>query len=433
MAVTPARRRALAVLRACRSGELADRALARAFDALKPRDRPWLQELVYGTLRLRGRLDHLLEGVVRRGLASLEADVLDILRLGAYQLFEMESVPAYAAISQSVALARSEAGGGAAALVNGVLRALDREPPPFPDFERDPVAYLETYGSHPVWLVERWVRRFGADAARALVEANNRRPELYLRPLGLDPADAVERLGRAGIAAELVPFAPDAIRLAPPASAAEALAVVPAVVQDPAAGLVVRYTAPPAGARIADLCAAPGGKALALADGAGYVAAADLSQARLLWVRENAARVPALEIGLVAADARWPPFRPVDVVLVDVPCTGTGTLRRHPDGKWRLGPGDLATLAALQREILAAAAEVVAPGGLLVYSTCSLEPEENEEQVDAFLEGNAEFVLEPPPVGRIEARLLDVSGRLRVLPQETGVDGAFAARLRRRG
>jgi 16S rRNA (cytosine967-C5)-methyltransferase len=438
--VTPARWAALDVLRAVRQGALADHALGRALERIPPRDRPWLQELVYGVLRLRGRLDALLDSLVRRGIASLDPDVLDTLRLGAYQLLEMGGVPPYAAVSQAVEMARAVAGKGAGALANGVLQSLNRkrERAPlidaFPTPDQDLLGYLSSWGSHPRWLVERWVRNFGGEGARALVEANNLRPELYLRPIGLDVATAMARLEGAGFGAEPVPFAPDALRLLPPAPVRDALAAVPAVVQDPAAGLVVRYAAVPPGARVADLCSAPGGKALALAGaGARYVAAADLSFARLERVRENAARVGSLPLGVLVADARHPPVRPLDAVLIDVPCTGTGTLRRHPDGRWRLGPGDLDALAALQREILDAAALCVRPGGLLIYSTCSLEPEENEEQVDAFLDRHPEFALEPPPEGALEPALLDPAGRLAVRPQTWGVDGAFAARMRRRG
>lgn len=435
MSVTAARWAALDTLRDARRGGLADRALARTLGRVSPRDRPWTQELVYGTFRLRGRLDYALDRLVKRGIASLEPDVLDILRLGAYQLLEMGGVPVYAAVSQAVEMAKRVAGKGAGGLVNGVLRALSRERDAraFPDFERDPAGHLSTWGSHPRWLVERWIRRYGAEGARALVEADNTRPELYVRPLRIGVEEAATRLAAAGIAAERVPFAPDALRIPPPATAAEALAAVPAVVQDPAAGLVVRYAAVPAGAWVAELCAAPGGKALELAERARYAVAADVSFRRTARVRENAERIGGLSLGLVVADARRPPLRAVDAVLLDVPCTGTGTLRRHPDGRWRLAPADVPALVELQREILDAAAAVVRPGGWLVYSTCSLEPEENEEQVDAFLDRHAEFAPAPPPAGTVAPELLDAAGRLVVLPQATGVDGAFAARMRREG
>lgn len=434
MKVTPARWAALDALRDVRRGELADRALARALERVAARDRPWTQELVYGTFRLRGRLDFMLDQLVRRGIASLDPDVLDILRLGAYQLLEMGSVPVYAAVSQAVEMTKKVAGKGAGGLVNGVLHSLGRRRGEleFPEPATDPIGYLSTWGSHPRWLVERWVRRYGAEAARTLVEANNTRPELFVRPLRVELAEAEARLAAAGIEARRVPFAPDALRIMPPATALDALAAVPAIVQDPAAGLVVRYAAVPEGALIADLCAAPGGKALELAERARYAVAADVSFGRMGRVRENADRVGGMPLGLVVADARWPPLREVDVVLLDVPCTGTGTLRRHPDGKWRLGPTDLPALTELQREILEAGAARVRPGGLLVYSTCSLEPEENEEQVDAFLDRHPEFELVPTPAGTVSAELLDEAGRLVVLPQATGVDGAFAARLRRK-
>jgi 16S rRNA (cytosine967-C5)-methyltransferase len=429
---TVARQAALEALARFREGELGDRALDLATEGMEPRERAWTQELVYGTFRLRGRIDHVLDGFARDGVGSLDPDVLDVLRLGAYQLLEMGSVPPYAAVSQSVELVRLAGQPYAAGLVNGILQNMQRRPDfRFPDFDADPAANLETWGSHPRWLVERWIARWGAAEARALTEADNLRPVLYIRPLGVPVDEARARLAEAEIAAETVDFAPDSLRIPPPASAAQVLAVVPAVVQDPAAALVVRYADVPAGAEVIDLCAAPGGKALGLAERAGRVAAADLSPRRLRRVRENAARVGWRErVGGVVADGRHPPFRAVDAVLLDAPCTGTGTFRRHPDGRWRVSPDDLRALTRLQDELLAAAAELVRPGGLLVYSTCSLEPEENELRIDRFLAGRTEWRLEPPAAA-VDASLLDGAGRLCVLPQRHGVDGAFAARLRR--
>ncbi|HYH80551.1 MAG TPA: 16S rRNA (cytosine(967)-C(5))-methyltransferase RsmB [Longimicrobium sp.] len=432
--VTAPRRVALEVMQRVRGGDLADRALDAAAARLEPRDRAWTQELVYGTFRLRGRIDHMLGALLRDGTASVEPDVLDVLRLGAYQLLEMGSVPPYAAVSQSVELARLAGAGRVAGLVNGVLQNLQRrgEGIRFPDFDRFPAEHLAAWGSHPRWLVERWVDRWGPDAAAALVEANNRRPELYIRPLGRPADEARARLGEAEIASEPVDFSPDSLRILAPATAVDALGAVPAVVQDPAAALVVRYAAVPEGGTVIDLCAAPGGKALGMAERAAHVAAADLAYRRLRRVAENAGRVGWAErIGAVVADGRLPPFREVDAVLLDAPCTGTGTFRRHPDGRWRVDAGDLAALAVLQGELLDAAAPLVRPGGLLVYSTCSLEREENEERVEAFLARHPQFTPEPP-AGAVPAGVLDAAGWLCVLPQRQGVDGAFAARLRRR-
>ena len=433
---TPPRRAALETLARVRDGDLADRAFDHAARHLEPRDRAWAQELVYGTFRLRGRIDHLLNKLLRDGVASTDPDILDVLRLGAYQLLEMGSVPPYAAVSQSVELARAAGAGRASGLVNGVLQNLQRrrDSLSFPDFGRDPAGYLTTWGSHPRWMVERWIDRWGAEDARALVEANDLRPELYLRPLGVARDEAVERLRAAGIEAEAVEFAPDSIRVPPPASAVDALAAVPSVVQDPAAAMVVRYAAVPEGATVIDVAAAPGGKALGMAERAAHVAAADLSARRIARVGENAARVGwGGRVGPVVADSRRPPFRDAsaDVVLLDAPCTGTGTLRRHPDGRWRVTPDDLAALVVLQAELLEAAAALARPGGVLVYSTCSLEREENEERVEAFLAGHPEWEMRPMD-GAVGDELLDAAGRLCVLPQRQGVDGAFAARLGRR-
>jgi 16S rRNA (cytosine967-C5)-methyltransferase len=434
-AVTPSRVAALEVLRRTRQGELADRALEGATRDLDPRDRAWTQELVLGTLRLRGRLDWLLEARVKGGLKRLDADVLDVLRLGAYQLLEMGSVPTYAAVSQSVDLVRMTGSPSAAGLVNGVLQALRRGGvPTAPDFAADPAGYVTGWESHPRWLADRWVARFGANDARALAEADNLRPGLYLRPIGVTVDEALDRLQRAGVPAEGVPLSPDSVHILPPASAADALDAVPAVVQDPAATLVVRYAAVDQGASVLDLCAAPGGKALGLSERAEHVVAADLSWRRMRRMRENTARLErAPRVASVVADARTPPFRPVDAVLLDAPCTGTGTFRRHPDGRWRVGLNDLDGLMALQTELLRAAAAHVRPGGLLVYSTCSLEPEENEAQTDAFLASYGDFTVEPPPAGTVPAEVLDDAGRLSVLPHVHGFDGAYAVRMRRAG
>lgn len=405
------------------------------------RERPFAHELTYGTLRLRGRLDALLAPHVRRGLDRVQPELLDVLRLGAYQLLEMGSVPAYAAVSQAVEQAKRIGGRGAGSFVNGVLQSMRRAGPaePWPSLEADPVAHLSASSSHPRWLVERWIAQFGVAGTAALVAANNRRPSLYVRPVGVPVEAASERLENAGIAHQrpaLGGFGPgvvarDVLELLPPVSVTDALAVLPAIVQDPAASLVTRAIAAAPGALVADLCAAPGGKTLGIAGDVpdARVIAADATAERLVRLRENLARTGLTNVRVVAADARRPPLRRADVVLVDAPCTGTGTLRRHPDGRWRLTPADLDALTRLQREILDGAAAIVPPGGALLYATCSLEPEENEEQVDAFLQRHTGFVLEP--IEDVHESVLDGRGRLVVRPWTLGVDGAFAARLRR--
>lgn len=407
-----------------------DVAFTRAADGLDARDRAFAQELLYGSARLQGRLDHLLERRVKGGIARLDPPVLEALRLGAYELLYMDGVPDYAARSQAVELATGAAGRGAGGLVNAVLRRVAEDGDGahlFPDPGAQPAAYLAAWGSHPRWLVDRWLARWSFDEVERLLEEDNRVPDLTLVPLDRSPAEAARTLAGAGLGGDPVPGT-GCVRLPAGTDPRAALGVLPSIIQDPGANLVVTYADPPPGTKVADLCAAPGGKALALARRASYTLAADRSDVRMRMVRDNVERT-GLRLGMVVADAAHPPLRPVDLVLLDVPCTGTGTLGRHPDGRWRLSPSAVERMAAVQERLLESAAAVVRPGGLLVYSTCSLEPEENEERVEAFLAAHPAF--SPEPTGAVDPAWRDPSGYLRVLPQETGFDGAFAARLRR--
>ena len=434
--VTEARHVAAEICADLRRGELLDTSFDRQSARLDPRDRRFTRELTYGMLRRRAWLDALLDARVRGGLARLDPDVHDLLRLGAYQLLYMRSVPAYAAIAQTVELAKRRHGVGPSRLANAVLRRLDREGEgavPGVDTPADPIDALALVESHPRWLVARWVARWGEEETRRLLQANNLEAPLVARPVHAVREQVEAMLEAAGITVADAPLVPDSILLASPVSALTELGAFRQGlfhVQDPASTLVTKYAAIPEGAQVADVCAAPGGKSVELSRRARAVLASDLSFARLRRVIENAQRMELTTVFPYVADARRPALRSVDVVLIDAPCTGTGTFRRHPDARWRIKPSDLAVLAALQREILRAASTVVAPGGLLVYSTCSLEIEENDAQVERFLSDHPDWRLEPPAEGAVPATVLD-AGRLRVLPQRHGTDGAFAARLRR--
>jgi 16S rRNA (cytosine967-C5)-methyltransferase len=433
-AVTDTRLAAAAVLADLRRGVLLDAAFDARAGALDSRDRRWVRELVYGTLRRRAWIDAVLDVRVRGGLARLDPDLTDLLRLGVHQLLHMGSVPAYAAIAQTVELVRARHGIGASRLANAVLRRLDRERgAPLPE-PADPLEAMATALSHPRWLVARWVARWGADETRALLEANNREAPLVLRPFGVVREQLEAMLEASGVEVTDAPLVADSVCISsgPELTSLGAFQRGRCFVQDPAATLVTRYAAFPPGAVVADLCAAPGGKSVELSRGASLVVGADASAARLARLRETLARLRITNVAPLVADARFPGLAPIAAVLVDAPCTGTGTFRRHPDARWRLKVSDLAVLAAAQRSILSAAARLVAPGGLLVYSTCSLEPEENDAQVETFLAERDDWALEPPPEGSVPPAVLD-AGRLRVLPHRHGTDGAFAARLRRRG
>ncbi|HEX4468224.1 MAG TPA: 16S rRNA (cytosine(967)-C(5))-methyltransferase RsmB [Gemmatimonadaceae bacterium] len=437
--VTDARAAAAAICTDLRAGELLDASFDRRVGDeyhLDARDRRWTRELVYGMLRRRSRLDAFLNERVRNGIARLDADLLDLLRLGAFQLLYMGSVPAYAAIAQTVELAKRRHGMGASKLANAVLRRLDRERDalrlPTPS---DPLDALALEYSHPRWLIARWIARWGEEETRRLLEANNGEAPLVARPYHAVREQLEAMLEAAGVRVDEAPLARDSIVLSSQVSSLTDLGAFRQGLfhlQDPGSTLVTQYACVPTGAVVADLCAAPGGKSIELSRNASRVYGSDVSLGRLRRLIGNARRLEIPHIFPYVADARMPAIRPVDFVLIDVPCTGTGTLRRHPDGRWRLKPSDLAVLGALQRSIFRAAAQVVRPGGLLVYSTCSLEPEENDAQLESFLAENPGWRLEPPPEGTVPAAVLD-AGRLRVLPQRHGIDGAFAARLRRTG
>ena len=435
-AITDARVAAADILTDLRAGDLLDASLERRAAGLDSRDRRWTQELVYGTLRRRAVFDAILTERVKGGLARIDSDLTDILRLGIYQLLHMRSVPPYAAIAQSVELAKRRHGIGASKLTNAVLRRIDRERDaldasrlPLPT---DAIDALALAGSHPRWLVARWVARWGEVETRCLLETNNTEAPLVLRPFGIVRAQLESMLEAAGVSVDHTPLLDDGLQITGGVSLTELSAFRQGLffVQDPAATLVTRYAAIAPESTVVDLCAAPGGKSFELARIASLVIACDRSPTRLERMRQNVTRLDARNVVLVATDARHTALTQVDAVLVDAPCTGTGTFRRHPDARWRLRVSDLAVTAAAQRLILRAAAELVRPGGLLVYSTCSLEPEENDDMVDHFLAQHVEWTHEPPPYGAVPDAVLD-AGRLRVLPQRHGVDGAFAVRMRR--
>jgi 16S rRNA (cytosine967-C5)-methyltransferase len=418
-----------------RRGEFLDQSFDRRIAPLDARDRRWTRELVYGMLRHRAWIDTILSDRVRGGLARLDPDVIDLLRLGVYQLTNMGSVPAYAAIAQTVELAKRRHGLGASKLVNAVLRRTDREREglgPAAGTPSDTAEALALKYSHPLWLVARWVERWGEEETEQLLTANNAEAPIVLRPYGIVREQLEAMLEGAGVHIGDAPYLRESIAVSGGITLTELGAFKKGLffVQDPAATLVTEYAAIPTGVTVADLCAAPGGKSLELSRTASTVLASDKSVGRLQRLLANERRLETTNIYPFVADARHPAIRPVDAVLIDVPCTGTGTFRRHPDARWRLKISDLAVMSALQKTILRAGANAVKPGGLLIYSTCSLEPEENDEQVDSFLSENPNFVAEPPPEGSVSADLLD-AGRLRVLPHSHGTDGAFAARLRR--
>jgi 16S rRNA (cytosine967-C5)-methyltransferase len=432
--VTDARVAAAEICADLRTGDLLDWSFERRTAGLDARDRRWTRELVYGLLRRRSWIDAILADRVKGGPSRLDADVADLLRLGAYQLLSMGSVPAYAAIAQTVELVKRRHGIGASKLANAVLRRIDREREQLAvQSPADSLDAMALEFSHPRWIIARWVEQFGEAETRALLAANNAEAPLVARPYNVVREQLEAMLESSGVHTSEAPLVADSIVFAGGVTSLTELGAFKQGVfhlQDPASTLVTRYACVATGSTVADLCAAPGGKSLELARVAGTVIASDISRHRMQRVRENLARLDAPNIHAVVGDATMPAIGVVDAVLIDVPCTGTGTFRRHPDARWRLKTSDLAVLPAIQRAIVSAAANVVRPGGLLIYSTCSLEIEENDAQIARFLAEHPDWTLEPPPQGVVPAEVLD-AGFLRVLPQRHGTDGAFAARLRR--
>ncbi|MEP6906147.1 MAG: transcription antitermination factor NusB, partial [Gemmatimonadales bacterium] len=329
--VTPARVAAADICADMRAGEMLDSTFERHTAELDARDRRWLRELVYGMLRQRSAIDAILGERVRGGIAKIDPDLLDLFRLGVFQLLHMGSVPAYAAIAQTVELAKVRHGIGASKLVNAVLRRVDRESHELsPVLPSDPVEALAVRYSHPAWLVRRWLSRWGQQQTEALLERNNAEAPVVLRPYGIVREQLEAMLEAAGVHVGDAPLVRDSIQISGGITLNELGAFRQGLffIQDPGATLVTQYAAIPAASVVADLCAAPGGKALELSRAALVVVAADRSPARLVRVVANRERLEAANIHVIAADARFPAIRPVDAVLVDAPCTGTGTFRR---------------------------------------------------------------------------------------------------------
>lgn len=443
-----ARASALEILRRVETGDAYASVLLRT-SGTSGRDMALTTELVYGVLRRRMWLDHLIGSLSSRPLEEIDFALLLILRLAVYQLLFLDRVPDHAAVNEAVKSARTVARGGrtGAAFVNGLLRTMIRKrsripAPPDPAHAKDPVAALALSGSHPEWLVRRWVGRFGLEETQRLIAAANAPAPQALRVnrLRTTSSDLAARLSAEGVRTSPSAVLPDFLIVeegSPQRTRAfdEGLFYI----QDEAAGLVVAMVGATAGMTILDTCAAPGGKATALAEmlGAeGLVVAGDRHPARLRLLTQNAKRL-GVRCAIVAADmAAAPPLRPearFDAVLVDAPCSGTGVIRRHPELRYRLSPEDLPRFTAIQSSLLARGAALVRPGGALVYAVCSLEPEEGSERIQALLASHPEFRPEDPAVGAGNSALCasDPAGpALVTLPHRDAMDGFFAMSLR---
>jgi 16S rRNA (cytosine967-C5)-methyltransferase len=449
MPLSPARRAAFEILRRVENETAyASSLLATLDERLRDDDRALCHELVLGVLRRQSWLDAVIEHFAKRRAQALDLPVKLALRLGLYQLRFLSRIPPSAAVNESVNLVRAAGLSSAASLTNAVLRRATREPDYDPTTKISaPIAKLALETSHPVWLLERWANALGLDEAGELARANNQPApaafRLTAKATDDDSKEIVDELTASGLQVEPSKIVTGAWRVTGPKAALLRKLTSAGLVysQDEASQLVAHILDAQPGDRVLDVCAAPGSKTTLISKLAppATIVGLDLHEHRLRTLAQLAATQGIDSIQLAVADATGPlPFARAafDRVLVDAPCSGTGTLRHNPEIRWRLQPADILELAAKQSQILARAAEVVRPDGLLLYSTCSLEPEENEAVVAGFLKAHPEF-------DQLSARNIQRSTRsydlatpsdaVRTWPHRHDADGFFVCgfRLRR--
>ena len=455
--IAPARRAALNVLLAVDTGR-ADLPAALAAERVRladERDRALAAELSIGTLRWRGQIDHLIAGASSRPLDRLDRSVLNILRLAVFQLLHLDRVPAAAAVDDAVQQTRKAGKTSAAGFVNAVLRSVSRNRSalPLPPRPRVPLLegdahreaaldYLSVSLSHPRWLAERWLDRWGFEPVESWLRFNNAEAPLTLRTntLRVGRTALAELLASRGVSVRPTRWAPDGLVVTAGNPLRTDLAESGLfIVQDEASQVVPFLAAARGGHRILDACAAPGGKTVALAGASGggaAIVAADVRPKRLELLRRTLRQTEVPNVTIVRADVeRRLPFGPVfDIVLLDAPCSGLGTLRRDPEIRWRRRPEDLPVLAAAQRRMLHHAASVVRLGGSVVYATCSSEPEENEDVVQELVEHGRTFrrldaVEVRSRLPTVSRELVNDDGFLRTWPFLHGLEAFFGAVL----
>ena len=450
--ISPARIAAFEILSAVSAGS-ADLPTAIAFarNSLRDdRDRALAAEIASGVQRWRAALDHLIVQFSKRDISRLDPEVVEILRLSAYQLLHLTRVPASAVVDDAVNLTGRAGKRSASGFVNAVLRTISRrrESLPLPARPANPsdreavLDYFSITLSHPRWLAARWLDRFGFEAAEAWQSFNNSPASLTLRAnrLRTTPQELTARLAEDAVKVHPATYAPDGLIVDEgyPLRGA-GLDQGWFVVQDEASQLVPLLAGEQVAASVLDTCASPGGKTTALSaamGGKGLLVACDVRERRVDLLRRTVAAAGASNVRIVQADLLKPlPFASTfDCVLVDAPCSGLGTLRRDPDIRWRRREGDLVTFAAAELTMVQQAAERVAPGGRLIYATCSSEPEENEGVADAFLATTPAF----EPVSARGAHplladaLIDTRGHLRTEPHQHGLEAFFGAVFERR-
>jgi 16S rRNA (cytosine967-C5)-methyltransferase len=434
-----ARETALAILNGIqRDNKLSDSLLRTGIDKahLSMVDQGLVKELVSGIMRQKSKLDWILDGKLKRGIKSLNNIEANALRLGLYQIIYLDKIPPFAAVNESVELVKRFGRKEIIGLTNAVLRDIIRSKEKvFRVNSGNKINDAAIEFSHPIWLIKRWEKQLGWQETLKLLEMNNSPAPVFIRP---NPSrttisELLDQLKQGGFRAEITGLVPSAILVENPSGLVDNELFVRGCFyfQDPSAQAAALLAQAKAQDSILDLCAAPGGKAsavMAQAGGQAFLYVADINFKKLALVQENFTRLGINKFFFICGDAATLRFKKqFDLVLVDAPCTGLGVIRRRLDLRWRINESDITRLALLQRQILDNATEAVNPGGALVYSTCTVTPEENDLQIGNFLNRHPEYSIDPAE------KYLDVAlvqnGFMVAWPQKHQMDGAFAARL----
>ena len=416
---------------------------------LAMRDRAFCTQLIFGVTKHRKTIDHIIGTFSTRPIRKMDPVTRNTLRLGVYQIRCLEQVPSHAAVYECVALAKKHAHVGSAGFVNAVLRSLLRNPDAirFPDYAQEPIAHISLKHSHPEWLVSRWIKRFGPEETERLCQVNNEEPPVTIRTntLKITRDALISKLGHEGFEAVPSDLVDEAIEIGNTGDLFnhESYSSGMFIAQDIASMLVSYVLSPMPNVHVLDLAAAPGGKTTHIAQlmgDRGQIVACDVLEHRLALISENLQRLGIVSVKPMLCDGcRLPDdigAMKFDKVLLDAPCSGTGVLRRRADLRWKRTDEDLRDLVVLQRELLESAAHLVKPGGVLVYSTCSIESEENSEQICDFLQEHIEFSkdhAESYLPAEFRTAFPD-QGKpfVNTFPHTHGIDGFFIARLTRK-
>ena len=410
---------------------------------LTPLDRAFLTELTYGVLRWRGKLDWMIRHFSKVPFEKIELEVFNILRLGFYQILFLSRTPFSAAVNESVELAKGIRGRGGAGFVNAILRSAirQRDEIRYPEISENPAFHIAVVQSHPLWLVQRWVKEMGVEETLRVCTFNNQISPLTLRTndLKMKRKDLMEKLRERELNPFPAVYSEEGIVLQDPPPTSELPFIKEGfyVIQDEASQLVTSILDPKPDERILDACAAPGGKTTHVAQtmgNRGEIYALDLSKGKLKSIEERCQRLGIKIVKTVKGDADKrlpvPEGLRFDRVLADVPCSGFGTVRRNPDLKWKRGEEDIRRLSELQSSILKNLSGYVKEGGILVYSTCTVFHEENEDVVEKFLDDHPEFRLDPiDEVLPEKCHIFIEKGYFNTFPPRDGMDGFFVARM----